>query len=451
MTRCKSMLIIMAIVLLAPTLMAVYAAEENAPSSFSDSLELSAGADVRIREVYFDDIPIIADPPGITRGGDNHFFRFRTRAWAQADLWDNVSVKVRAVNEFRDFDKPDNGSWNAMDEFVIDNAYIEIRDIFDTVSLRLGRQDMIYGTGKLILDGTPKDGSRTIYMDAAKLTWAPEEGTTVDLLGIYNQPENELVIHGEDRDVTGFDPAFNDLTESGGGIYLKNNSWISSVPLEAYYLYKKESDWTTRSGAVVGERNIHTVGGMVKPKLAESIDGRVELAVQRGDIEDGAEDQSGFMVDALVNWHITDNDMKPCLGLGLYYLSGDDPNTAKDEGWNPLWARWPQYSELYVYSWDAEGAGRWSNINMPHIDFTMAPASWVKSKAMLAYLMAPESDGPGGGDERGLLFTLRNDLDMKCLTPGLKGHLLLELLEPGNYYNVDNTAYFARWEMTYAF
>jgi len=33
----------------------------------------------------------------------------------------------------------------------------------------------------------------------------------------------------------------------------------------------------------------------------------------------------------------------------------------------------------------------------------------------------------------------------------LSGHLWLEVLDPGNYYKVNDTAHFARWQMVYEF
>jgi hypothetical protein len=404
--------------------------------------------------VHFDNIPIIADPPGVTRNGENHFFRFRTRLWGKLDASENFGVYTRITNEFRHYEKPDNNSMNALDEILVDNLYLDARNLFnETVDVRIGRQDLIYGTGKLILEGTPKDGSRTIYMDAIKVTHKAMDKTTLDFLGIYNQPENELLFRSEDRDLTGWDPAYNDLTESGGGVYLKNSS-MEKVPAEAYYLYKHETDWINRSGDTMPERDTHTLGGRLMPKFNEQFDGNLEAAYQLG--ERGSDDMDGYMIDALINWHPpVVESWSPTLGLGWYYLSGDDPDTTDDEGWNPLWGRWPQYSELYIYAWDADGAARWSNLSMPHVDLSFAPNSRLKFKNLLGYMFAPEDNGPGPGDERGLLFTTRADF---VITEGmllekdqLFGHLTLEIVDPGDYYNVDSTAHFARWELSYKF
>ena len=431
--------------------------EFKAAGNWMERLEMGYdyGGDVRIRGVYFDDIPIIADPPGVTRGGDNHFYRFRTRLWGDVNLKTNTAVRIRVTNEFRHYEKPDNDSWDALDEIVVDSLYLDLNKCFDgKVDFRLGRQDLIYGTGKLILEGTPKDGSRTIYMDAVKASYTGLEDMTVDVFGIYNQPENELVINSQDRDLTGVDPAFNDITESGAALYAKNSS-VAASPMEAYYIYKRESDGVNRAGDRIPRNYINTFGYRALPKVNEQFDANVELAYQFG--KTGDEDMSGYMLDAIGNWHLApESATQPCLGLGWYYLSGDDPDSAKDEGWNPLWARWPQYSELYIYAWDADGAGRWSNLNMPHIDFTMSPIDKVlKVQLMGAYLMAPEKDGPGGGSERGWLGTWRNDFLIKEKLLGSKdklfGHFLVEVLEPGNYYNVSDTSYFVRLELSYAF
>ena len=132
------------------------------------------GADERIRQEYFDHIPISKDPPGVTRGGENDYFRFRTRAWVEGDVLPGVTLRARIVNETRAWVYPDmskslqRSTYNWPDEWVFDNLYVNWTLLDDKVAFRVGRQELIYGTGKVILEGTPKDGSRTIYFTAAK-------------------------------------------------------------------------------------------------------------------------------------------------------------------------------------------------------------------------------------------------------------------------------------------
>ena len=249
---------------------------------------------------------------------------------------------------------------------------------------------------------------------------------------------------------------FDDIDESGYGVYIKNKS-CEALPLEAYYIFKNESDWNRMEGTnsvPVADLDLDTVGVRLMPEISETVGGNLEVAYQFG--ERGDRDVEGMMVDAALNWHMPVlKSAKPTLSAGYYYLSGDDPSTADDEGWNPLWARWPQYSELYVYAFDAENAGRWSNVTLTHIDLSLASAKNLKVKAMAGILSAPENNGPGMGDERGVLYTCRADFNIgqKLVTDRdkLTGHLIAEVLDPGDYYNVDDTAHFLRWEFIYAF
>ncbi len=70
-------------------------------------------------------------------------------------------------------------------------------------------------------------------------------------------------------------------------------------------------------------------------------------------------------------------------------------------------------------------------------------------------MTAPEADGPGGGHNRGWLGVIKGEFTIteKLLSSAdsLKGHLWLEVVKPGDYYKVSDTAYFARWELFYTF
>ena len=459
--------------------------EASARSWIGETLEKCCfGGDIRIRQVYFDDIPQNSDARPVVRGGDNHFFRFRTRLWGQIDPMENVTAKIRLVNEFREYDKPDGQDFAEWpDEVAVGKLWLAVNNIFDgNFDLKIGRQDMIYGTGKVILEGTPLDGSRTIFMDAVKLTYKGSEWHTVDVFGIYNEPENDLAIDSEEYNLNGIlHPVVDkdrDRVEKGLGVYVKDKS-IDTCPLEYYYLFKQEdsfdepisgftglfktmspdNDWVTADEDAemlyIDEYDLHTFGARVMPTLTEGVSAAVEAAYQVG--ERGNSDAGGYMIDALLKCMLP-GDMKPTLSLGWYYLSGDDPDsTDEDEGWNPLWARWPQYSELYIYAFDLDAAGRWSNVSMPHVDLALAcPKTSAKIKAMLAYMEAPENDGPGPGDERGWLGTLRVDFPLAQGVLGEKdkvvAHVVGEYIDPGDYYadGMDDS-FFARWELMYIF
>lgn len=398
------------------------------------SKQFKWGGDFRFRTVYMDNIPNIVG----TETGARSFQRYRTRLFGEYHPTENLYFRTRLVNEFRT-DQTENlpDDYAAFDETVIDCLYVDYtHDMFD---VRIGRQDLIYGTGKVILDGTPMDGSRTIYFDAAKVTFKGIENTKVDLLAMYTRAINELAIHSQDRNlVWNVDPTY-DHAEAGGGIYIKNNS-SEKLPWEAYWILKTKED----TGPVTPFENTHTLGTRLMPKLGGNLTSNLEMAYQSNESTDG------FMIDAVVNLSIME-DQKGKLGLGWYHLSND---------WNPVFSRWPQYSELYVYAYTPAdgGVGRWSNVSMPHIDFSISPMKKLKSDLLLGYMFAPSNDSPAGGHNRGLLFTWWNKFTLKekmlSDRDKLTGHFLVELMQPGDYYTSnqrDHTASFIRLEISYAF
>lgn len=424
--------------------------------------KLTGGGDFRLRQEIFDHVPILVDPPGETRGGLNNYFRFRTRLWGRYDLNEHVGVYARAANEFRHYEDPENTSWEFPDEVLLDGLYLDLVKLLadESLSFRLGRQDLFYapgrpfGTGRLILEGTPKDGSRTIYFDAARATWTHGAGT-IDLIGINNKSDSELVINDQDRDITGYTSGDNKMDESGGVLYgtLKASE---QVWLESYYIYKHESDWVN-GVAPMPSLDVHTVGGRAAMKYNDVLSSNLEIAGQQGDRE--GQDTSGYMLDALLKAEfMKTSELKPWSSVGVTWYSGDDPGTQDDESWNPLWGRYPQVgsADLLAYSYDADGAAKWNNLTFAYASVGCVPHKDGKASAMVGQVMAPESNGPGGGHQRGLYagayyetVLFRPKLTDKDV---VKGHLVFEVLEPGDYYNSDrDLGYFGRWEIAYSF
>ena len=464
---------------------ALFAADAAAPAS-----AVRYGMDIRIREEMFDDIPIKADPPGVTRNGKNDYFRFRTRAFVEGDLQPDITFRARAVNEFRSWNDPSMSktrqasNYEFPDEVVLDNLYLDLKDLAGKkMDVRIGRQEMIYGTGKVMLEGTPGDGSRTIYFNAVKAVWKGIPDTTIDCFGVYQPGSDDYAMNTARRNLTVYKGSLNDVDESGAGVYLKNKT-LARMPFEAYGIYKHVIEWDqaaakdakaaggyaapkyawqsldAAAGRVEnGEVDSGTAGVRLMPDFGAGVKGNFEAAYQfgsQGDVDINAGMADGFVVYALPFAQA----MKPAVDAGVYYLTGDDPKTKDNEAWDPLWARYPQFSELYVYSFDADmPAARWSNVMMPHVGVSCEPTARVKTSLAAAYLQAPEKDGPGGGDERGWLYKAMAEFKiaegLMVKTGGLKdkltGHLLVEALEPGDYYKVDDTAYFARWQLAYEF
>lgn len=435
----------------------VGAQETAAPTRFT------MGGSFRLRQEAFDNLPIRADPPGVTRGGPNNYIRFRSQLWSQYELHEKVTLYGRLCNEFRHYYDPDSNTGSDFpDELIVDNLYVDFHHLLadESLAVRIGRQDLFFGpgrpfgNGRLILEGTPKDGSRTIYFDAVRATWK-KGATQVDAIGLYNRADGEFLINDQDRDLTGYTSAYNDMDEYGGMLHAAFAA-TPDLGAESYYLYKVESRWD--NGALrMPKADLHTVGGRLAPRFSDRLSGSLEAAFQIG--ERGGQDLRGYMVDALVKAvFLPDSAAKPWASAGCLYFSGDDPDSTDDEGWNPLWARYPQFglSDLLIYTYDADGAGRWSNLAAPYLSAGFVPHRDARLSLMVSHLLAPENDGPGSGDQRGWYAGASYQVVLAraplAQRDELKGHLQAELLEPGDYYARDrHTGYFLRWELCYSF
>ncbi|MCP4148727.1 MAG: hypothetical protein GY757_13350 [bacterium] len=124
------------------------------------------------------------------------------------------------------------------------------------------------------------------------------------------------------------------------------------------------------------------------------------------------------------------------LTLGGIYLAGDDPTTDKMEGWDPLFSRWPKWSESYIYTLVREnGVAYWSNFSSVYVSLAMELSQRTNLKLTCHSMGAPEygvGAFPGGeGKTRGTLIIGRMDYKInKYFT----GHLVWEHFKPGNFY-----------------
>ena len=429
------------------------------------ALDWDAGADLRVRHEMTDNIPQANG--GVSKNAS--YLRMRPRVWGQVKNED-FKLYLRFADEFREYFNP-RGSRNYQtpDEMLVDNLYLDLYNLFgDVVDLRIGRQDFLgptgptYGAGRVLLDGTPGDGSRTAFMDAIKATIKFDEKNALDLLAIYNSPETEFSwghprrtngTEPNERQLTYLDPRASDLAEYGGGLYFRSKEF-DNIPFELYYLYKRETKARLPGGTRLPGRVVHTWGTRVTPKLTETLSAELEGAVQAGE-KDGGASTAGYMGYAGLTYKpAIDHSAKPFFTGALYYLSGDKDGKAKDDNdtaWDPLWARWPQFSEMYPYH--DSGVCYWSNLIYPHLTMGVGFAPGHKVSASLGpiYAAAENNLGGGNGDLYGWFGMTRYDFPLLKNLFGkrgdLSGHVTAEVLDPGDYYTSDKLAYFLRWEV----
>ena len=146
-----------------------------------------------------------------------------------------------------------------MHEVMFETAYVDFRRFFaDGLSLRVGRQDISKGEGFLLFEGSPYDGSRTRYMNAAVLGYGGRK-QRLELMAISNPQEDRYLprIHDRHRMLIDWD-------ETAVGAYYTDNR-SRRTPFDLYYFLKKEfNDRRPASHPQYQpDRHLHTAGGRV--------------------------------------------------------------------------------------------------------------------------------------------------------------------------------------------
>ena len=124
----------------------------------ADGIDYDLGADLRIRQEIMQHVPGLpgdSEHPGagtgrlspVRRGNYKNHMRFRPRVWGEvkgeSESLGAWRLYTRLTDEFRWYVTPRDGDWTWPDEVVLDNLFIEGKDLFDGfLDLSVGRQDM---------------------------------------------------------------------------------------------------------------------------------------------------------------------------------------------------------------------------------------------------------------------------------------------------------------------
>jgi len=400
------------------------------------------GFDHRARYVDFDNI-IDYDNEA---DDENRFFRFRTRLWGRLQ-YGSLEFKLQMTNEFRHYNHPDRD--DSFDEAFVDLCYVKLDDMFGSGwSMTAGRQNIIRGEGFLFFDASPLDGSRSIYYNA--LVFQRAFGNSrLEIMGISNPYKDKYfpVIGDKDKMLIEHDE------EALAGIF--THTFPSKAVLEATYIYKREtSPFDAAESGYSPDRSMHIAGLRMAVPAGTSDLFTAEFAAAMGEEDiDGYDlpDRDIASWGGLAAWkHTFAGSMTPYVKFSVAGFSGDDPDTADDEGWSPPFARWPKYSELYIYSQIRErGIAQWSNLWFANAEFVITPAEPVKLRFSYYRLMAFYNwVFKNSGKTRGDLLEFRADLKF---FKGLTGHVVYEYNMPGDYYAFDDAGHFFRIELNYAF
>jgi hypothetical protein len=403
------------------------------------------GGDFRLREEMFDNILDYNDAVD----DENNFLRGRLRLFGEVAPTDQFKFYIRLTGEPRYYFEPDVADEFNRDEFVMDNLYVEFKGGADSqFTTCLGRQDIMQGSLLLVLDGTPLDGSRTIYTDAIREKIKLED-LDIDIFLSMVQREDPLpIINEQDMFLIEQDTQLH-------GVYLSSKA-VEGYTIDGYYYYLDADE----EGAF-SERQVHTIGGRVLGKINEELSYSGEVAYQIGDMGD-RDIEPGTAVEAVLTYKPANMEYKPEFKLSALYLPGDDPSTYDSEQWDPLNGRWPRFSELYIYSYAPETRIAWvDNLQMYTASCGLVPMEDAATGKKLSlfgsinYMLANENPREntrifGEGDSRGWLYVAKA---LYSFNKAWSCHAWLEFVNPGDYYADANedSGYFARWEVMYKF
>jgi len=349
----------------------------------------------------------------------------------------NTQFAARILNDTRPYFEPQI-QWEP-DEFIFDQFYLKLDKVLGTPhSLTIGRQQLKYGEGLVIYDGIARAGLLTNYFDAVKGTLNFGK-TTVDTFFTYQTKEDSfLVINSLHKPLNR-----NFGTMDAGGIYLVNKS-LDKNQLDLYYLYSHEMTYSPKI-------ELNTVGFRATGPLGEKIDYAFEIVKQLGETDNNPKSALGALGHLTYKFPIRHS---PTLKIEYDYLSGDDPGTTKDEGWDPVYSTYNKWSNLYIYllALEHNTMSYWTNLQQLRVIGTVSLTKKQSLELGYTYMYANEHVyGPkfGPGYERGQLLSLVYKFK---ITPNIDTLSFVEYFIPGDFYYAGaDCASMFRFEIGYKF
>lgn len=357
--------------------------------------------------------------------GGTSYDRNRTNLMGQWFPTEHFEAALMLTNEYRYYFAPTNKNFN-FNEIFFDQLYVKYTDGFGAITL--GRQNIMLGEGFIVMDGSPLDGSRSAYFNAGRFDWSIDKVKKLTAFVSYVPTlDNVLpVINDQDQQLL-------EQPEYGAGLYFAG--LFGNLNLQPYYIYKY-IDKTDTHPLI---SNIHTLGARVISPVAEQFTVTGEGAYQFGNAGNNSRSAYGGYAYCDFDTKLNKSYAPDVCTVGGIYLSGDDPATKTVEGWDPVFSRWPKWSESYIYTLIKEYGGKvayWSNFASIFGKLKFTLMSDLSLNIDYHHMFAPQKalagSYPGGtGNTRGDLIIAK--LIFK-INDNISGHILWENFTPGNYY-----------------
>jgi hypothetical protein len=228
------------------------------------------------------------------------------------------------------------------------------------------------------------------------------------------------------------------------------NTSLDNIQLEGFLIYKNDNPVDvafTEDPALPAswsqKAEVFTLGGAVAGKMGENWKYRAEAAFQTGEKESYlpatlGEEQDMEAFGVLTNLEYLFKDSRNSSAMSVEYASGDDQDSSDNEQFDLLWAEWPRWSELFIYTYTYETSiAESTNLHRANIGYQFDLSKQWQIVTDYHALWADENSGAvmptrlavsDNDSFRGHLFTLWAKYKF---TPQLYGHLLGEYFRPG--------------------
>ena len=430
---------------LPPTIGALFLAAALAalPAAAQDKTD---GAEPRLKLIFVERFRFEAWDNAVsldeTAADASAYTRNRTTLGLDWKPLKNFEVLGKVTNEFRVYLAPKDRafSWH---ELFVDNLYVKWTAPGRVpLTVTAGRQDLNFGEGFVIADGTPGDGSRSYYFNALRVDAGLAEGHTLTAFAHATKATDRYlpVVHPKPQ-------ALAEQPESALALYYAGT--FGKTKLDAYAVRKT----TDANEAWPIATRTETFGARAVAPLAKPLSLTVEAALQTGRPARPAARPPGPSPTSITT------SRGPCPGSSRpssarSFSAATIRLTARMEGWDPIFSRWPKWSESYIYTYTRESRpSYWSNLSSVYAQLAFDLGARSDGHLMIMPMGAGQAqvgDFPGGtGRYRGTL--LRGRLNYK-VSKYLTGRFIWEHFTPGSFYLPGASSYnWLQFEMIFRY
>ncbi len=388
------------------------------------------------------------------------FTHNRTRFGSTWRPVESLELRATLTNEFFYWiEYPVERKFNP-DEVIFEHLYVKWKGQPGfPMDITVGRFDMLLGEGFLIMDGTPLDGSRTLYMNGARVDIGAARDHNVTLFYVHQPEQDDILPIVNDRD-----KRLAEYVRNVAGVYYTGK--YSMIDYELYGIHS-EGDGpadpeNSNASSLNGNRDL-TAGTRLVVHVLPDVTCTLEGAVQRGELRvENAEslNRKAWAAHGNVAWNMKSAiDVPVTLRVGMYHYSYDMMSTSHAEPgtygwlflhgqWDPVLGRWPKWNESLMYTKNILPLpGYWTHMQAPFAEVTATPhAEWM-IRTSVQVLSWPLKEELGTNRNVGTLLTAH--LFWKPDLP-VSAHAMLERMWYDSEFDAATPSYiWARLELMY--